>query len=197
MVKKIAFALIVVALAFGVYFWTALNTGEFKTAERPAPDCMVDFFDKQIMVFDAITICGTREVPAEKLLYAAKIAAHWLDNDADGQADEPRLLETLQANDPILLMSGAGFSTISFAKLLPVLENAVGQDLAANETNPTNARDASQEEIHHLIMNAGWQKLFPDRFSDQPSDQSQLFQEWQAADANAQYVYDDPTCDPA
>lgn len=30
------------------------------------------------------------------------------------------------------------------------------QDLSAEETNNPERRDASQEEIHHIIMNAGF-----------------------------------------
>ena len=44
-------------------------------------------------------------------------------------------------------------------------------------------------------MNAGWQSLFPNIFSEQASDNSKLYQAWKVADENSYYVYNDPTCD--
>ena len=192
---KVAAALFVALFAY-VYV-TNFISGEFKKANAPALDCVANFFDKQARVFDAITICGTSGVPATKLRHAAAVAAKWLDNDEDGVADEPRLIEALKANNPILVMSAAGFSTAAYVKLAPILTNAVGQDLAANETATTDRRDASQEEIHHLIVNAGWQKLLPDVFSDKANSNSLLYAEWQKAEAGNHYSYGDPTCDSA
>ncbi len=71
------------------------------------------------------------------------------------------------------------------------------QDLSALETNNPSRRDASPEEIHHLIMNAGWIKLFPKIFSDQKSQASKLYNIWKYANDNKYYAYNDPTCNDA
>ena len=43
-------------------------------------------------------------------------------------------------------------------------EDAFLQDLSAQETSNPTRRDASQEEIHHLIMAAGWTTMLPEIF---------------------------------
>ncbi len=147
-------------------------------------------YDKSAVVFDVVTLCATSDVSQEKLTHAANVTAEWLDNDEDGVADEPRLLEALKKNNPIMDMSSGGFfSGGNFP------DDARTQGLFADETKPEgDRRDASQEEIHHLIMNAGWQSLFPAIFSEQKSDNSTLYQAWKFADDNGHYTYNDPTC---
>lgn len=72
----------------------------------------------------------------------------------------------------------------------------MGQDLAADETAPGGGRrDAAPEEIHHLILNAGWKQVWPRQFRDAPG--SALYAQWQQAEAAGYYAYDDPTCDAA
>ena len=173
-----------------------LSSTQFQAQENGAPDCKTAVFDKSAKVFDAVLICGTDEVSVDKLQHAANVTAEWLDNDGDGLADEPRLIETLQSNNPVLIMTKDGISPIRMPRIESAFSNHRLQDLHASETNPGNGqRDASQEEIHHLIMNAGWQSLFPDTFSETPDEQSTLFQTWSLADENRWYVYNDPTCD--
>lgn len=173
-----------------------LTPAEFRAQANPAPDCQAAAFDKSALIFDTVLICGTNGVPADKLQYAANVAAEWLDNDEDGIVDEPRLLETMRGNKPLVIMSGNGISVAAMPGLLLALNGYKTQDLSAAETNPAgDRRDASQEEIHHVIMNAGWQPLFPAIFSETAGDNSTLYQAWKFADDNAHYYYDDPTCD--
>lgn len=189
----IAASLLVVAL---VGYFTLFIPAEFKAQANPAPACQATAFDKSALVFDTVLLCGTSGVSAEKLTHAANVTAAWLDNDRDGQVDEPRLLDTLNANKPVLVMSGNGIAPAAMPRIMSALSDYRIQDLGAAETNPANGeRDASQEEIHHLLMNAGWQPLFPALFSEAASDNSTLYQAWKFANDNAHYAYDDPTCD--
>lgn len=193
---KTIFMIVGVIVLAVVGYMTLFTPAEFRAQANPAPACKTAVFDKSALVFDSLLICGTSEVGADKLTHAANVAAEWLDNDEDGQIDEPRLLEAFQASQPVLLMSGKGISATAMPSIFSALSGHKLQDLYASETNPGNGeRDASQEEIHHLIINAGWQQLFPAVFSEQASDNSILYQAWQTADSNAQYVYNDPTCD--
>ncbi|MEM7113730.1 MAG: hypothetical protein AAF614_14935 [Chloroflexota bacterium] len=184
-----------IAIAAVGYF-TLYTPAEFRAQANPAPACKTAVFDKSALVFDSLLICGTSEVTADKLTHAANVAAEWLDNDEDGQVDEPRLLEAFGQTKPVLLMSGRGISPAVMPRIMAAHPDQRVQDLYASETNPgSGQRDASQEEIHHIIMNAGWQTLFPAVFSEQASDNSTLYQAWKTADSNRQYVYNDPTCD--
>lgn len=186
------------ALAFAggaaAAFFLAPLGGEFAPAAAPLPGCPGDFFTQSARVFDAVQICATRAVPADKLHHAAHVTAQWIDNDADGVADLPELPAQLRARGATLLMSGTGFSARAFVRLAPALDGIVGQDLSADETAPAPPRrDAAQEEIHHLILTAGWAQLFPDALSDQAG--SLAYAQWQEAESRALYAYDDPTCD--
>lgn len=181
----------------GAIFALPALAGEFSPAQNPRPECPADFFVKSAVVFDAVTICGTNSVPDDKLSHAAQVAAQWLDNDQNGLADEPWLLATLRDNRPVLVMSARGFRSRAIDKIMDRLDQRVGQDLAADETAPArrDERDASQEEIHHLIVNAGWMPLAPQLFSDRRAIRSALYAAWQEAERKRLYDYDDWTCD--
>ncbi|WP_244915171.1 hypothetical protein [Photobacterium swingsii] len=172
-----------------------VTAGEFEPKSHAVVGCPGAMFTQQARVFDAITICATEKVGMDKLHHAANVTAKWLDNNDDGIVDEPALLPALRQQGAMLFMSAEGFSDEAFDILMPELEHRVGQDLAANETAPMIGRDASQEEIHHLIVNAGWQFVYPQVFSSQKDQASALYQQWEKAEAAGYYDYGDPTCD--
>lgn len=171
------------------------HANEFEVTSAHVDGCPASFFTHKATVFDAVTLCATNKVTSDKLAYAANVTAQWLDNDQDGVVDEPALLDHLRRNQAVLVMSKSGFSDDAFDAM--DIDDRIGQDLSADETNPDDRRDASQEEIHHLIVNAGWQSLYPKLFSDQKRTNSALYQQWKIADEQGYYQYDDPTCDSA
>lgn len=178
----------IVAAATGV--WIGLPKG------RALPDCPTTMFAQQARIFDVVTVCATHEVPDAALRHAANVVAEWLDNDSDGQLDEPALLPAMRQTRPYLIMTEHGSGLPMLLRLQAASPDRVGQDLFASETNPGNGmRDASQEEIHHLIYNSGWAPTFPDIFADREG--SALYQQWQKAEAEGHYFYDDPTCTAA
>lgn len=193
--KKI---LIILLLVIGVFAYLKLTVpDEFKNQENLLANSPLGMFDKSAVIFDAITIYGTNGVPVEKLKHAANVTAQWLDNDQNGQIDDMNLQETLIKNKPVVIMSKDGFSTLAMVQIMSKFSGHSIQDLSAEETNNPSRRDASQEEIHHIIMNAGFQKMLPEIFSDQESVGSTLYKIWKYANDNDYYVYDDPTCDDA
>ena len=188
---------LVLALLFVTFIITSCIPKEFKNQETPASNSPLGMFDKSAVIFDAITIYGTIGVPAEKLKHAAKVTAQWLDNDQDGRIDDENLQKTLIKNKAIVIMSKDGFSTFSMIRIRSEFSGYVLQDLSEEETNNSSRRDASQEEVHHIIMNAGFQKMLPKTFSAQKSDDSKLYKIWKDANDNGFYSYDDSTCDDA
>ena len=170
---------------------------EYKNTNNAQTSCPTEIFTKSAMVFDSLQICATRLVPDAKLKYAANVAAEWLDNDGDGNADEPRIVNSLKESRSLVVMSLDGFSSLAFLKIAAasIIGGYTIQDLSAEETNNPTRRDASQEEIHHIIVVGGWIKALPKIFSDQKSDGSDLYNIWRFADDNGHYSYGDPTCD--
>jgi hypothetical protein len=188
---------LVVLIGASTLILNSVVDAEFKGQDQPATLCPTSVFAKSAVIFDNLLICGTILVPDDKLIHAAHVAAEWLDNDGDGVIDEPALGAALKESKSLVVMSFDGFSSAAALKIFP-LATAGGytlQDLSAQETNNPVRRDASQEEIHHIIMNGGWMRVFPKVFSDQADDGSDLYAIWKFADDNGHYSYGDPTCD--
>lgn len=184
--------LLFVVSAFCV-LWREFS-GEFSSAKQRQDACPASFFSQTARVFDAVTICATKFVSPAKLAHAAAVTAQWLDNDADGIVDEPRLLPILRENNALLVMSETGFPL--FQSLRVTGQGAISQELHGNETAPgAGAHDSSQQKIYHLIFNAGWANRLPDLFADQPG--SALYDAWEKAEANGYFHDDGLTCTAA
>ena len=176
---------------------TFMLESEYKPDSGSVANCPGSIFAKSAVVLDALLICGTKEVPDAKLKHTANVAAEWLDNDGDGTVDEPSVVNAMKDNRALVVMSFDGFSTLARLKLMPsiVVGGYTGQDLSAEETNTPGRRDASQEEVHHIIVNAGWESAFPSVFSARQEVGSDLYRIWKYSDDNGHYYYGDPTCD--
>ena len=157
---------------FVIAFLISSCSNEFKSQDKHLEQCPTKIFDKGAIVFESILVCGTSMVPQEKIAHAANVAAQWLDNNQDGVVDNPAVLEELKKNKATLLMSEMGFSEIFMIQNFAEIEKGgfFIQDLYAEETNNPRQRDASQEEIHHLIWGAGFASVYPEVFDDQSSN---------------------------
>ncbi|OJJ20014.1 hypothetical protein BKI52_16195 [marine bacterium AO1-C] len=160
---------------------------------------------KKVEVF-GVPIYAASKVKDERLLHAANIMAQYLDNDEDGQVDNPKVLAAMKSKKAFLIMwkTEADFPTI------PPL-GRIGQDLGNDETIPawhTNGQtgrfDAALEEVLHLITHAGYAKAYPKVFGER-SD-SEIAKAMDIARGghfnrvptqypkDAWYTYDDKTC---
>ncbi len=155
--------------------------------------------NRKVNVF-GIPIYAYSEVEDSKLLHAANIMAQYLDNDEDGNADNPILISTLKSKSASLFMWKYEYQ---------ITINA--QDLGGEETIPLwhdeqNGRfDASLEEIWHVISHSGYAFAYPEIFGE--NDESLLAKAMDKARGgkfinvpneyplNAWYTYDDKTCD--
>ena len=170
-----------------------LKAAQSMAGSQPLPNCPGNAFAKQARVFDAVTVCATDGVSQEKLTHAANVLAEWMDNDNNGFVDDALVYDALKSGEPYLVMTEESIGILEMASMLFTLTTRVSQDLGAYETKPGGGeRDASQEEIHHLMFNAGWSVAYPEVFSDKPG--SILYKEWENAEAAGDYNYDDDTC---
>lgn len=62
-----------------------------------------DIFSAQINVF-GVPLVATSSVPEAKLIHAATIMAEYLDNDEDGNVDDPPVLQAMIDRNAILVM---------------------------------------------------------------------------------------------
>jgi len=160
---------------------------------------------KKTVVFE-IPIYAARGVPDEKVLHAAHLLAEYLDNDEDGAADDPAVLDAMQTARAFLVMWASQSELEMFDS-----GGGFGQDLGGEETSPgwhtdrTQRFDAALEEVLHLVTGAGWAQAYPDAFATEPD--STLADAMDVARGGrfleipdpypdgAWYSYDDPTCD--
>ncbi len=164
------------------------------------------FFPKHIDVF-GVSVRGTPNTPDDKMLHAANVMAEYLDNDGDGEPDNPLVIQKLRDNKATLVMTvDRGELDLFDFEMLP---DGEFQDLNAAETMPGAAAygefDATLEEVLHLISHGGLADAYPDVFGERPGtalgdamDKARggRFLEIPARyPDDAWYTYDDETCD--
>ncbi len=174
-----------------------------------------DVFSQYVDVF-GIGIYASSDVSKEKVLHAASVMAEYLDNDEDGQVDNPAVIHELASRNAALFMFDRPESRAEdqfndsiddlFQNGPPAL-----QPLYGNECFPDGmARgqfDPTLEEVLHLITNSGYAHAYPNIFGEQPGtaiadamDEARggYFEDVPSSyPAGAWYTYDDQTCDYA
>jgi len=166
-------------------------------------------FRKIVDVF-GVKIYAMADVGDVKLLHAANVLAQWLDNDEDGNVDDPKILDQMVENKAFVVMVKTGDhpDLERFFKANPP-RDMQGQDLYDDETIPGGAAeglfDASLEELLHIVNFAGHTYAYPDAFGIEPGSKlanamdlarGGLFENVpEQYPENAWYSYYDETCD--
>ena len=163
-------------------------------------------FNKKVLVF-VVPIYAVSKVDDLRLLHAANIMAQYLDNNEDGEVDNPLVLAAMLSANAFMVM----WKNESDLNIDPP-SNAEGQDLGNDETIidwHTNGQigqfDAALEEVLHIITHVGYANAFPAVFGEQAG--SSLSNAMDVARGGqftsipnnypeeAWYHYDDATCD--
>jgi len=158
-------------------------------------------FNKKVNVF-GLYVYATNTAADEKLLHAASVLAEYIDNDENGEPDNPKIMQALLDANRSIVMKSTAREEVSGKR-------PRGQGCHADETIP-NAReqgkfDAALEEILHMVTDHGWAGAYPDVFNRVPGtdmanamDKARGGQFLQTPDEypeGAWYSYDDETCD--
>lgn len=157
------------------------------------------FFDKFVPVFapqsrelHGVQVVATKGVPDHKVLRVANVLAEFLDNDADGKPDNPKVVEEMQRHGSTMIMfkdgdelDKSGFDDIpgydtqdvegdetgknSSRSLLARVMTAhqVGKELAC-KNRPDLICDAPLEEVFHLVTDTGYAYAYPKEFATKP-----------------------------
>lgn len=185
------------------------STSNTNSSSGSAKNPLAQYFPKSTSVFGTL-IVGTATTSDESMLHAANVMAEYLDNNEDGIADNPAVVDQLKSKGATLLMAATEDEIQSLFDKLPASD--AYQDLYASEVivgdseKITNGEfDATLEEVLHLISHVGYAGVYPSVFGE--SIGSVLADAMDVArggqfesipanyPANAWYTYDDQTCD--
>ena len=158
-------------------------------------------FTKQVEVL-GVHVYATNTVADEKLLHAANVLAEYIDNDEDGEPDNPKIMDALLEGKGGIVMRNTGGERTAGPR-------PRGQGLYGEETIP-NARaqgrfDGSWEEVLHMVTDVGWGGAYPEVFGREPGTEISNamdkargghFEEVpEQYPEDAWYSYDDESCD--
>ena len=168
------------------------------------------FFTKYVNVLDCFEVFAPSNISDEKVLHVAAVAAELLDNDEDGEVDDPLIRQELidmKALMPIFTSENSQAANSFF-------NNYNGDGVSAvlfnNEIDPSQpghwGDDATVEEVIHTINHVGHVNVYPETFDIQPnssvmSDAMDIARGGQFINMPNQYPeeawyhYDDWTCD--
>ena len=150
-----------------ILFVSFLNGNSFTISNSLPSDLQSasNVFTKSVEVF-GLRVLSTNTVADAKVLHTANVLAEYLDNDENGTVDQPSVLTTLLGNTKAEIATMVLFASEneqasyenSLGPLMTVLTRT--QNLFANEIfengSSGNNRDATLEEVLHLITDLGW-----------------------------------------
>lgn len=172
-------------------------------------DPALNVFSKYVDVYGC-SIYAESTVSDDKVLHAAAIWAELIDNDEDGNIDDPALLTILTNNEAMMPIFESDGNPAMSTFENNYSGNGVSAVLWQSEMDPTQpghwGTDATIEEILHTINHVGHSNLYSEAFSIEPN--SSLMStamdaarggQFMSPPANypdsAWYHYDDNTCD--
>ena len=121
------------------------------------------YADRHIDVF-GVHVVALPGVSEQALGHAAAVLAQYLDNDADGRADDQSVVRAMVAERATLVMAYDEDEMESSGIFESGLDSEYGlQDLYDVETSPAGRFDAALEEVHHLVYSYGWAVVHQNR----------------------------------
>ncbi len=167
-------------------------------------------FTKYVNVLDCFSVYAESSISDAKVLHAAAVAAELLDNDENGNVDDPLLKAELMSSDaliPIFSQEGSNAENTFFTLYNG---NGAAAVLYNNEMNPSATgfwgSDATVEEVIHVINAVGHTSVYPAAFAIEPGSSlmteamdvargGQFLSVPNSYPSEAWYHYDDQTCD--
>ncbi len=133
----------------------------------PVKDEMKRYFVKRIEVF-GLQVFATQSCPNDKMRHAASVLAEYLDNNEDGLADNPIVLERMKKQRAAMVLTGTEREAERLFDQIPdaILSRRALQALYGEEIHPGNQGpfDATLEEVLHLVTFAGYSEAYPKVF---------------------------------
>ena len=142
---------------------------------HPEVDCLNDVIHDLDVFIDVfgIYVVSTPSAPESYVLHAANVLAQYIDNDEDGQPDDPVILDYLVDNGYIMPV----WTERTEERFEDKIEGTSCADLVSEEASMyynedscvsvfSGTWDTCLEEIWHLVSR-GWFEVYPDSFGDE------------------------------
>jgi len=158
----------------------------------------LNVFTKHVDVL-GLHVFAKSNVSNSRVLHCANILAQWIDNDEDGEPDNPAVHQNLVDNYASMLMWWNENQAEGDYDNIPdsTWDNYYLQDLFGFEVNlnyPDNQEfDPSLEETLHLVSFGGYAPVYPSVWGEEHG--TQMTNTMDDVIAGGWYHYDDPTCD--
>ena len=147
----------------------------FEIENNPNPNHPAfSIFSKYVNMLDIIHIYAESNISDEKVLHVAAVAAELLDNDEDGNVDDPLIEASLIELNTIMpiFQSENGNSIDTFFDNLDD-DGCLGAVLFRNEIDPNQpghwGDDATVEEVLHTINSCGHVEVYPSLYALEPN----------------------------
>ena len=147
----------------------------FEIEDNPNPNhSAFGIFSKYVNVLGIIHIYAESNISDEKVLHVAAVAAELLDNDEDGNVDDPLIEASLIELNTIMpiFQSENGNSIDTFFDNLED-DGCLGAVLFRNEIDPNQpghwGDDATVEEVLHTINSCGHVEVYPSLYALEPN----------------------------
>lgn len=126
-----------------------------------------DIFEYHTSVF-GVHVLATRGFPRKKMRHVAAMLAEYLDNDEDGTADNPLVVEAMSSRTMAMILFGSEreMERIDRSKV-EMYGYRYLQGQFARETQPARGFDATIEEVLHLVT-TGYAEAYPRVFGALP-----------------------------
>ena len=194
-----------------IKFLIAQNDVCFEIESNPnIDDPAFQCFSKYINVLDCFSIYAESNIPDNKVLHVAAIAAELLDNNEDGVVDDENIFSQLQYQEALMPIFTYDGNSCMDNFMDYYNGDGVSAALWRNEIDPNQpghwGSDATVEEVLHTINHVGHVSLYPDAFNIMPNSSimseamdiargGQFLNVPNSYPDEAWYHYDDWTCD--
>jgi hypothetical protein len=108
----------IIASAMTACGGSSSNSNSNNNSNPSAKNPLVQYFPKSISVFGTL-IVGTAKTSDAAMLHAANVMAEYLDNNEDGIADNPAVVDHLKTKGATLLMGATEDEVESLFEKLP------------------------------------------------------------------------------
>jgi hypothetical protein len=166
-----------------------------------APQGFSQVFSKHVEVLGGVHVYASSNTQNSKILHTANVLAQYLDNDEDGEPDDPAVFAKMQSLHASMMMwpNENAFENSGAEDIIPdsVWDSIAAQLQFGQETNPgypeNGQFDWTLEEVLHLTFTGGFAQVYPSVFAE--AHNSDLADAMDIVIAGGWYHYNDPTCD--